>query len=298
VEECRHITSKQPKDEPCRFCNNVCNSWKKLTVHMAKHMEQIAMPVLELVKERAVSADTIISPMERVGFPAHPQSSTRSPVVSPLPASGTCASNVPAYPPSLPVNHGATNGVGPAPFYGTGPQNTEPYGVSHTPMLSDQLRVHSELAGRSQGPDSVAVAATTTPYTSLSPYPVSSSPPNRGHNAYSSTQVQQSFAPNHNSATYPPPYNAVPRQTRVAVPTPQQIPATRPQYGLDVDNQPPLYGSPVENVIYLYQQSGLPYAPTSGGMEYPTIPGQDDGPTGQQSGYLQPGTTQYSYPNQ
>ncbi|KAG2415709.1 hypothetical protein HFD88_006900 [Aspergillus terreus] len=52
VESCRHDTTKGPREEPCRFCGNVCSSWKKLTVHLAKHMEQIAMPVLGLVGER------------------------------------------------------------------------------------------------------------------------------------------------------------------------------------------------------------------------------------------------------
>ena len=49
VEACRHETSKSPKDEPCKFCGNVCNSWKKLTVHVAKHMENIAIPVWKKV---------------------------------------------------------------------------------------------------------------------------------------------------------------------------------------------------------------------------------------------------------
>lgn len=65
VDVCHFETQKKPRDEACKFCGNVCNSWKKLTVHLAKHMEQIAMPVLELVKRREVSADTIISPVER-----------------------------------------------------------------------------------------------------------------------------------------------------------------------------------------------------------------------------------------
>ncbi|RHZ51977.1 putative C2H2 finger domain protein [Aspergillus thermomutatus] len=56
VEQCRHDTSKGPREEPCRFCGNVCSSWKKLTVHLAKHMEQIAMPVLALVQERHLSS--------------------------------------------------------------------------------------------------------------------------------------------------------------------------------------------------------------------------------------------------
>lgn len=49
VEKCRFESSQQPTDEPCRFCGNLCNSWKKLTVHLAKHMEQISMPILELI---------------------------------------------------------------------------------------------------------------------------------------------------------------------------------------------------------------------------------------------------------
>ncbi|KAK4695483.1 hypothetical protein P7C71_g2275, partial [Lecanoromycetidae sp. Uapishka_2] len=65
VEECRHETPKNPKDEACKFCGNVCNSWKKLTVHLAKHMEQISMPVLGVVKQREVTPETIISPIEQ-----------------------------------------------------------------------------------------------------------------------------------------------------------------------------------------------------------------------------------------
>ncbi|KAF2009846.1 hypothetical protein BU24DRAFT_65382 [Aaosphaeria arxii CBS 175.79] len=63
VERCRRDTTKQPRDEPCRFCGNICNSWKKLTVHLAKHMEQISMPILPLVEQKQMNADTIISPV-------------------------------------------------------------------------------------------------------------------------------------------------------------------------------------------------------------------------------------------
>jgi hypothetical protein len=64
VEECRRDTEKRPQDEPCRFCGNICNSWKKLTVHLAKHMEQISMPILPLIEQRNLSADTVISPVD------------------------------------------------------------------------------------------------------------------------------------------------------------------------------------------------------------------------------------------
>ena len=65
VEVCRHETPKSPKDEACKFCGNVCNSWKKLTVHLAKHMEQISMPVLGIVEKKEVTPETIVSPIEQ-----------------------------------------------------------------------------------------------------------------------------------------------------------------------------------------------------------------------------------------
>jgi hypothetical protein len=71
VDQCRHDTSKGPREEPCRFCGNVCSSWKKLTVHLAKHMEQIAMPVLALVQERHLSSyvDAGSDALKAVSYP-------------------------------------------------------------------------------------------------------------------------------------------------------------------------------------------------------------------------------------
>jgi hypothetical protein len=57
VERCHKEATKQPKDEPCKFCGNICSSWKKLTVHLAKHMEQISMPVLALIEQKRVTTD-------------------------------------------------------------------------------------------------------------------------------------------------------------------------------------------------------------------------------------------------
>lgn len=64
VDACRHEGTNDAKLEPCKFCNNPCASWKKLSVHVGKHMEQLAMPVLDLAKRRNVTKDTIISPVE------------------------------------------------------------------------------------------------------------------------------------------------------------------------------------------------------------------------------------------
>ncbi|KAG5664119.1 hypothetical protein KAF25_006704 [Fusarium avenaceum] len=66
VEQCHHETTKKPYDEPCRFCGRTFPTWKKLTVHLAKHMEQVSLPVLRLVDAKAseLSADTVISPVQ------------------------------------------------------------------------------------------------------------------------------------------------------------------------------------------------------------------------------------------
>ncbi|KHN99949.1 Zinc finger, C2H2 [Metarhizium album ARSEF 1941] len=65
VEQCHNETTSRPQDEPCRFCGKVFPTWKKLIVHLAKHMEQISLPVLRLVAAKAMEfvADTI-SPIQ------------------------------------------------------------------------------------------------------------------------------------------------------------------------------------------------------------------------------------------
>ena len=63
IRNCHHQTTTRPQEEPCKFCGKVFNSWKKLTVHLAKHMELISLSVLRLVEQQFVSADTIISPV-------------------------------------------------------------------------------------------------------------------------------------------------------------------------------------------------------------------------------------------
>ena len=82
VDECRHETPKNPKDEACKFCGNICNSWKKLTVHLAKHMEQISMPVLGIVRMTEVTPETVISPIEQ--RMVSKQNSNSPPVQSPF----------------------------------------------------------------------------------------------------------------------------------------------------------------------------------------------------------------------
>ncbi|KAH7369032.1 hypothetical protein B0T11DRAFT_350596 [Plectosphaerella cucumerina] len=63
VERCHTETGNRPQQEPCRFCGRTFPSWKKLTVHLAKHMEQLSLPVLRLVAKKDLDPDTIISPI-------------------------------------------------------------------------------------------------------------------------------------------------------------------------------------------------------------------------------------------
>ncbi|TGZ77963.1 hypothetical protein EX30DRAFT_174089 [Ascodesmis nigricans] len=53
IDACHYTTTQDPQAEKCRFCGAACQSFKKLTVHLAKHMEGIALPVLGLVTDEA-----------------------------------------------------------------------------------------------------------------------------------------------------------------------------------------------------------------------------------------------------
>lgn len=72
VERCHNGTAAKAQDEPCRFCSRTFPTWKKLTVHLAKHMEQISLPILRLVAARDVTPDTIISPVQDFPRPYPP----------------------------------------------------------------------------------------------------------------------------------------------------------------------------------------------------------------------------------
>ncbi|KAI9852620.1 MAG: hypothetical protein M1838_000068 [Thelocarpon superellum] len=157
VEQCRTETSKSARDEPCKFCGNVCGSWKKLTVHLARHMEQLSLPILDLVAQHGPPGVAMMSTgdAERltstapfapsghspglsygaVGDDAHlspyamPLSTYASPV-APSEINGTFAafqdprsvgSLSPGYHASLPSDHGtlvSAPGAGQAPYGG------------------------------------------------------------------------------------------------------------------------------------------------------------------------------------
>lgn len=72
VNQCHRKTHRRPQDEACRFCGRRLTTWESLIDHLAKHLEQIALPVVRLVaaKSEGLTADTIIDVHGR--FPLEP----------------------------------------------------------------------------------------------------------------------------------------------------------------------------------------------------------------------------------
>lgn len=132
VEECRHETPKNPKDEACKFCGNICNSWKKLTVHLAKHMEQISMPVLGVVRQKEVTSETIISPIEQRMIS---QQNSISPTAQ-SPFTHTSSSSISPF--GMPVD---SAGELPTGFTAMTPQNNYFAGAAEPQTLNIQQRV-------------------------------------------------------------------------------------------------------------------------------------------------------------
>lgn len=100
VEQCHVLSAKKAEEEPCKFCNRKLPSFKKLTVHLAKHMEQISLPILRLVAAAEVTADTVVSPVQgppRPGFGFHsPGAGTPMPLSGYM-VSGSSANDGPGH---------------------------------------------------------------------------------------------------------------------------------------------------------------------------------------------------------
>lgn len=73
VNSCHQTTINLPSQEKCRFCGSACQSWKKLTVHLARHMEQISLPVLDLIKDDSVIPPSRPSAATRRAQQSNPQ---------------------------------------------------------------------------------------------------------------------------------------------------------------------------------------------------------------------------------
>ncbi|KAJ5554454.1 Zinc finger C2H2 [Penicillium frequentans] len=178
LDECRHETTKTSQSEPCQFCGNILGNWKKLTVHLGKHMEQLAMPVLELAKQ-----------------------STTTP--SPAAPAGVSSGSAETYPPLSVPFHGHQNTAGatlPTPQYLT--SKTSPPVNASIPYDMSLLDYPSTISGTilSTEPEPIADTFPGDQYSYISPLGQATLHP----------PSAQTHLPHHqNSVTYPPPYNAI-----------------------------------------------------------------------------------------
>lgn len=259
VDLCHSETPRRPREESCKFCGNVCNSWKKLTVHLAKHMEQIAMPVLELVKRREVSPDTIISPIERHNL--------QRPLQHPISPDGNMKSESKGLSPYLMNNapqHPGLHGMqSPSTYsqdshYTHSMQNSPSFSTTHAPVYDSQAVLQpTDMAHFAQ---------------------VHNLPPNMSYGPYQHPRQPSSFipinTPGAGPSTYPPPFVAVRN-------SPQQLAAhvSRSHPGFGQVNpmynpqppQEPVYSSPTDASPYPGQfQSGMEPMPnyTANTMAY------------------------------
>ena len=141
LERCHHETLNKPQDEPCKFCGKSFNTWKKLTVHLAKHMEHISLPILRLVNLRIVDANTIISPVEQNLTPITPISRAKMESSSPF--------NMDSISPHIPIAQQFSSGFDQPNFY-TAPGPARSYGM-HPPapqeVTYDQSSMFSNTFG-------------------------------------------------------------------------------------------------------------------------------------------------------
>lgn len=80
VDDCHKLTTKLPMEEKCRFCGVTCATWKKLTVHLARHMEHISLPVLDLITD-----DAVVPPSTRGSGKQAPARGANTAPVAPMP---------------------------------------------------------------------------------------------------------------------------------------------------------------------------------------------------------------------
>lgn len=79
---CYAKNKADPATEPCVFCGTESPTWKKHQIHLGKHMEAIALPVLGLVAREEVSPDMTISPIKREPITPMMRSNTISDIMS------------------------------------------------------------------------------------------------------------------------------------------------------------------------------------------------------------------------
>ncbi|KAL2794086.1 hypothetical protein BJX66DRAFT_208412 [Aspergillus keveii] len=244
VDSCHHETKRKPSDEPCRFCHNVCTNWKKLTVHLAKHMEQMAIPILGLVEAKDLQS-----------------SNGATDIADPCSGQAPISHEARDFNPNL---NGVADALGPSMNYTT---THGQYPSSHAGG-SDPLALPYNTAATV-----TYLPATSMPMESTAPNPLNnfeSVSPYAPHNAGLSgpSGPSELAGPQPTSVSYPPPFNTVPR-LRVSNQDLRVLPEynsysmspTEMQYG---DPHTAAYVSGVAENHYPYHGpmgTGMPYNP-------------------------------------
>lgn len=228
VESCRHDTDRSPNEEPCRFCGNICATWKKLTAHLAKHMEQIAMPVLSLVKERDFSLHTDAGLVGNANTGSVARS-REAPYLAPYQGETANGSAM-----QLNAVQGQYNDL---------EKSAAPFDSTYPPLITVEDGVMS-----------------AEPESMDNCNDMSQQPSFLGSGNHQFTPMHQ------NSVTYPPPFNAVPRP-RVAtqemglLQDPYQLTLSPPEMAPTYDPHGQLYLSPTAENSYPPVQT-MPYDPS------------------------------------
>jgi hypothetical protein len=248
LHECHRTTQNKPRDEICKFCGNMCNTWKKVSSHLGKHMEQIALPVLQLVQQREVSPDTIVSPIEQ-SYQSHtPMMAVHTSMVY-----GDNQGNLSPYPLSATsLYQGSSAGQSPASM--------------HTyPQAPPVQYVAAYQSGGGSQPQMQAHTAEIAEFAAMR-----GSPTTMTYASFATVSQTNSFVPINAAATYPPAYPTVRRSSLQAQPQ-AQIPRSQPvqhdMQTIQLTTDPeamyhaqqgqPMYSSPVDTERYIthYGQS-------------------------------------------
>lgn len=194
VDKCHHETTKKACEEPCRFCENQCTTWKKLRVHLAKHMEQISLPILGMLDEQrlqeAVRASTSNGGSNGASVASSrtsrdPSSTSRSPypeqgssldheIATQLPISATSLTAGSTYPPvSVPNLEVGMHNFPPG-IFGTSNINAGPYSDTSLRPSSGASTPHNTFEAQSQSSRAASPYVAKTPdfpTGSLQPHP-------------------------------------------------------------------------------------------------------------------------------
>lgn len=236
VGECHHERENTLRQEPCRFCGNICGSWKKLTVHLGKHMEQLAMPVLELAKQSCATPPNQVHQVGMAGRSAETQAplAAQAQFHAQPECSGTSA-HLARPQPQYPNSNASTPAI--HNFYQEIPQ------LNYPSISGGELSMEPESITDSLQPGDPQFAGAEY----MGPFDQGVLHPQA-----------QTHPLHQNSVTYPPPYNAVPRSR-----TPEANAAMLP-HSYSLTSQ--LQGS-------LYPATGYPaYQPVAPNSPYTTGP--------------------------